>query len=376
MTGKVLITGGGTGGHIYPALAIAEELRKEVPDLEIYFGGTREGLEAQIIPKAGYNLRFIRSAGIERRFTLQNLKNFSIATAGILDAVRLLNDLKPDVVVGTGGYVCGPILLVAGLKKIPILLQEQNAVLGVTNRLVQRFANTIALGDSAARTQIRGDQGRVVVTGNPVRPDFLQVTREEARKRLGFSENQKLVVVAGGSRGARSLNLASIKLHQWVDEHEDVFLYHGTGESQWQDFTSLFSGLGIPLETEKRKVVPYLEEMPLILKAADFIVSRAGAIALAEIAICGLPSLLVPYPYAAEDHQTANARSFVEQGAAIMIPDRELTGEQMVDAVAEAVMNDLKRIEMSRQALLLAKPNAAKEIAKWVIRLMEGVDSR
>lgn len=374
MKKKILLTGGGTGGHIYPAIAIANEIKAHISDAEICFAGTHEGLESRIVPQAGYPLKFIHSGGIERHFTLSNIKNASLATVGLWDAYRLLNNFRPDIVIGTGGYVSGPLLFLAGLKKIPILLQEQNAVLGVTNRIVQRFANCIALGDEKAKSRITGNLKRVFFTGNPVRPEFFSMNREIARRQLNLSEHEKLIIVSGGSRGARALNLASIKLHQWIEKQDDFRLLHATGSGQWENFCQLLQMSSLEIEDEKRKVVPYLENMPEILWAADFIISRAGALALAEIAVCGIPSLLVPYPYAAEDHQTANGKTFVDQGGAIMIRDRELTGDIVVQIVAEIFNDPLRLGNMKKSTEILAKPDATKEIGKLVLKLIEGVD--
>lgn len=374
MKKKILLTGGGTGGHIYPAIAIANEIKAYAPDVEICFAGTHEGLESRLVPQAGYPLKFIHSGGIERHFTLDNIKNASLAVVGLWDAYHLLNNFRPDIVIGTGGYVSGPLLLLAGLKKIPILLQEQNAVLGVTNRIVQRFASCIALGDEKAKSKITGNLKRAFFTGNPVRPEFFSMNRETARKKLNLSDHEKLIVITGGSRGARTLNLASLELHQWIERQDDFRLLHATGSSQWESFCQLLSISSLEIENEKRKVVPYLENMPEILWAADFIVSRAGALALAEIAVCGIPALLVPYPYAAEDHQTANGMTFVDQGAAVMIRDRELTGDVVVQTIDEIFSEPSRLEKMKKNTEILAKPDATKKIAELVMKLIEGVD--
>ena len=374
MKKKILLSGGGTGGHIYPALAIADELKSRFPEIEICFAGTKDGLESTIIPQRGYPLKFVRSAGIERRFTVKNIKNFSLAVAGMKDASKLLNEFKPDLVVGTGGYASAPILFLAGLKKIPILLQEQNAILGITNRIVQRFAQRIALGAPGAVHSISGDRKRAFVTGNPVRPEFLQITREEAREKLGLKEQEKLIVLTGGSRGARNLNQNAVDLHRWAETREDVRLIHVTGSSQWEDFRKILENLSLETESSKRKVVHYLENMPEVLRAADLIISRSGALALAEIAVCGLPSILIPYPYAAEDHQTANARDFVEAEAAILISDRELTGQQLVDEATSILDNKDRWQQMSQGALSLARPEAATQIADLAVDLIKGVE--
>lgn len=375
MIKRILLSGGGTGGHVYPALAIADELKRRFPDAEIRFAGTKEGLESKIIPQAGYHLEFLRAAGIERRFTLDNIRNLSLAMGGLWDAYRLLKRFGPDVVIGTGGYVCGPLLFTAGLQKIPVLLQEQNAILGVTNRLVQRFAGRVALGVAEAISGINGDMKRVKVTGNPVRPEFFSLTREEARERMQLKPEEKLIVLAGGSRGARSLNHNSIELHRFVEAASHCRLIHATGSSQWEDVKKIFSDIGLSLESPNRQTIPYLENMPEVLRAADFIVSRAGALALSEIAVCGVPSLLIPYPYAAENHQEANGKAFVRAGAADLIIDRELTGAKMVESVERAIGSSKKWQQMHEGALKLGRPDATKTIADLAVELIEGVDT-
>ena len=370
MRKRILLSGGGTGGHIYPALAIADELKRRFPDAEIRFAGTQEGLESQIVPQAGYQLELLRAAGIERRFTLDNIKNLSQATSGLWDAYRLLKRFGPDVVIGTGGYVCGPLLLNAGLQKLPILLQEQNAVLGVTNRLVQRFAGRIALGAGEAVSGISGDMKRVKVTGNPVRPEFFSITRQEARAQMGLKDEEKLIVLAGGSRGARSLNHSSMELHRMVEANPNYRLIHATGSSQWEEIEQIFLDKGLSLESTNRKTIPYLENMPEVLRGADFIVSRAGALALAEIAVCGVPSLLIPYPYAAENHQEKNASAFVAAGAAAMLKDRDLEEGVLLRQVEDILNTQGKLAIMGAASKQLAKPKATEEIADLAIELL------
>lgn len=373
MSKKILLTGGGTGGHIYPALAIADELKRRCPGSEVCFAGTREGLESRIVPEAGYPIEYIRAAGIERKITLRNLQSLGSNLGGMLDARALLGRFTPDVIIATGGYVCVPVLLMGALKNIPILIQEQNAVLGITNRLGQKFAQGIALGVSEAVGQISGDAKRIKITGNPVRPEFFEVSREEARKNLGLSDNERLILITGGSRGARTLNLKSLKLHQWVEEQEDIRLIHGTGQDQWAEISCFFSAQGLSLETAKRTMVPYLKNMAQLLRAADFIVSRAGALALAEIGVCGVPSLLIPYPYATENHQRENAKAYTQAGAAKMILDEDITEVNMRDIVAEIVKDSTQLGAMRQGALSLGKVDATEKITDMAIDLIKGV---
>lgn len=368
---RILLAGGGTGGHIYPALAIADELKLRLPDAEIRFAGTREGLESAIVPKAGYSLELIRAAGIERRLTLSNISNLSQSVLGIADSNRLLGAFKPDLVIGTGGYVCGPVLLSARLRKIPILLQEQNAVLGVTNRLLSRFADRIALGVPEAMQGIANKKDKIFVTGNPVRPEFFSIRREDVRLKLGLSDEQRLIVITGGSRGARNLNLAALELHQAVIEsHPNWTLIHATGRNQWEEIKAHFEANNIPVDSKNQRIVPYLEDMPELLHAADLVVSRAGALALAEIAACGLPAILIPYPYAAENHQEKNASTFVAVGAAAMLKDRELQEGVLLRQVEDILNTQGKLAIMGAAAKQLAKPKATEEIADLAIELL------
>ena len=368
---RILLAGGGTGGHIYPALAIADELKLRLPDAEIRFAGTREGLESAIVPKSGYSLELIRAAGIERRLTLNNISNLAQSVMGIADSNRLLGAFKPDLVIGTGGYVCGPVLLSARLRKIPILLQEQNAVLGVTNRLLSRFADRIALGVPEAMQGIADKKDKVFVTGNPVRPEFFSIRRADVRLKLGLSDEQRLIVVTGGSRGARNLNRAARELHQSVmASHPNWTLIHATGRSQWEETKADFEVNNIPVDSKNQRIVPYLENMPELLHAADLVVSRAGALALAEIAACGLPSILIPYPYAAENHQEKNASAFVAAGAAAMLKDSELEEGVLLHQVEDILNTKGKLAIMGAASKQLAKPKATEEIADLAIELL------
>lgn len=368
---RILLAGGGTGGHIYPALAIADELKLRLPDAKIHFAGTREGLESVIVPKAGYSFELIRAAGIERRLTLNNISNLSQSILGIADSNRLLGAFKPDLVIGTGGYVCGPVLLSAKLRKIPILLQEQNAVLGVTNRLLSRFADRIALGVPEAMQGIATPKDQIFVTGNPVRPEFFSIRREDIRLKLGLSDQQRLIVITGGSRGARNLNRAARELHQAVIQSQPNWtLIHATGRSQWEETKADFAANHIPVESKNQRIVPYLENMPELLHAADLVISRAGALALAEIAACGLPSILIPYPYAAENHQEKNASVFVAAGAAAMLKDRELEEGILLRQVEDIINIQGKLAIMGAAAKKLAKPKATEEIADLAIELL------
>lgn len=369
---KYLLAGGGTGGHIYPALAIAAALSRQDAAAEFLFVGTNHGLEAQLVPNAGYSLRTIDLYGFQRRFSWRNGKNVFLVGRSLLAVKRILRDFAPDVVVGTGGYVCGPVLLQAALKGIPTLIQEQNALPGITNRILARFVDRIALGYAEAGPRFAVKQDKLFVTGNPVREDLLAEEREASCRYFGLRVDQPVVLVTGGSQGARSINQAALTLHRHCrSENKPLQILHITGQTDYNDIILTLESMGIVINASGSgsRVVPYLHEMSKALAAADLVISRAGAIGLAEISLRGVPSILIPYPYAAENHQEINARSMASQGAAVVIRDSDLTGDRLFDTVDSLISAPDRLRQMSQAAAKAGQPNAAEVIASLVTEL-------
>ncbi|HAP92994.1 MAG TPA: undecaprenyldiphospho-muramoylpentapeptide beta-N-acetylglucosaminyltransferase, partial [Desulfotomaculum sp.] len=296
---RFIVTGGGTGGHVYPALAIARGLKAKYPAAEILFLGSEGGLEADLVPKAGFDFQGIKLTGFKRRLSFRNLLACWQAARGFTEALRIMNSFKPAAVVGTGGYVCGPVVLAASFCRIPTLIHEQNALPGVTNRLLSYITNAVAITfPDAVRYLPR--RTRIKLTGLPVRPEFMSCTRQESRRALGLPEEGRLVLSFGGSQGARTINGAMVEVLYHFREKSDLHFLHVTGPAQYDDFVMMMSqrGFGFP-DNGNNTIKPYLHEMPLALAAADLVICRAGAATLAEITVTGKPAILIPYPYAA-----------------------------------------------------------------------------
>lgn len=368
---KVLMAGGGTGGHIYPALSIAAEIRRKDPSAEVLFVGTLHGMEADLVPRAGYLLKTIHLYGFERRMSWRNLKNLYWSTRSLWDVNKILRNFRPDLVIGTGGYVCGPVVWMASLLGIPTLIQEQNAFPGITNRILGRVVDAVALGYAEAVPVFSGRKARVEVTGNPVREDLLTVGREEARRHFGFQTEVPVVLITGGSQGARSINQAAFALHRQKQDRKFFQILHITGQTDYNNIIHRLQSEGILINdpASGRRVVSYLHDMPKALAAADLVVSRAGALGLAELALRGVPAILIPYPHAAENHQEINARALEKAGAAIVIKDSELTGEGLLEKVNELIFDSDQLRKMATAAIGMGHPGAAAQIVDIAISL-------
>ena len=363
---RIVIAGGGTGGHIYPALAIAEKLLEKKPSTRIVFVGTANGLEVSILSKFNYEYHSIEVSGFKRQFSLDNLYAVRRAAGALKDSLNIMKRVRPAVVIGTGGYVCGPVVLGAWLTGIKTCIQEQNAVPGVTNRLLARIANRIFLGSPAAGRYF-SQKNRVIVTGNPIRSDILSADRREARMQLGLDPDKSTILVSGGSQGAMSINRAMLPVHEKLCRCKSVQVLHITGE-RWHD--EVCGGLSCTaLEADNIKIVPYLENMSLALAAADLAVFRAGAVGMSELAARGIPSILVPYPYATDNHQEHNARIFERENAAVLVRDGELTGENLSSLICILLKDHERLSSMADAAKRLGRPDAAEEIADGILEM-------
>ena len=368
---RIIVSGGGTGGHIYPALTIVRAIQKKIPDAEFLYVGTKDGLEADIVPKEGIAFETVNIRGFKRSLTPENLVRGAQAFGGVVKAMGIVRRFKPDVAVGTGGYVCGPILLASSLMGIPTLIQEQNVMPGVTNRLLARFVSCIAMGTKEAAEHF--PKGKRVFTGNPIRAEVMWARSEEGKKLFGLDPKAKTVLVSGGSRGARSINRAMVGVLAHYAGRDGVQILHVTGKAGYDETMQSLKEAGVDLDAAGNLFVePYLYNMPQALACADVAVFRAGAIGIAELTARGVPSILVPYPFAAANHQEMNARAVATAGAARMILDRELTAERLLSVLAELLSEDAKLKRMAKAAKKLGRPKAADEIASRVIRLARG----
>ncbi|WP_127160222.1 undecaprenyldiphospho-muramoylpentapeptide beta-N-acetylglucosaminyltransferase [Veillonella sp. VA137] len=364
---NIMISGGGTGGHIYPALTIYKTLETMV-DANFLYVGTERGLESRIVPKEGIPFTTLPVQGLQRKLSLDTLVTAGKTLSSLWKANRLLSDFKPDIVIGTGGYVCGPLLLAAALRGIPTLIQEQNVVPGITNKILSRFVDVVAVGYEEAIPHFPSAK-KVIYTGNPVRPSVMTANREEARAYFGLQDDQTAILVAGGSRGARSINTAMQAVHEHYKGREDIKIIHATGTDE---YSRVCESLGIQegdVYSSTSHIVPYLDNMDMAMAASDMAIFRSGAIGLAELAVRGIPSILIPYPYAAADHQTFNAKAFVDAGASTMIVDKELNGTRLLQAVDAMLADQRCRKRMAEATLQLGKPEAAIEIAKLALSI-------
>lgn len=365
---KIIVSGGGTGGHIYPALTLIRTIQKKMKDVEVLYVGTKRGLEADIIPKEGLPFATVDIRGFERRLSLRNLKTLCKAFYGVHQAHRIVQDFKPDIVIGTGGYVCGPVLLAASLQHIPTLIQEQNVIPGITNKILSRFVTKIAVGCEGAMAHFPAD--KAVFTGNPIRPEVLSASRAEGFSRFGLDPGKKTVLISGGSRGARSINTAFVDVHRRFAGSQDVQFLHVTGKGEYESVLEKVKEAGIDLtRTENILIEPYLYDMPQAMAIADLVVFRAGATGLAEITAKGIPAILVPYPYAAENHQEYNARAMEKAGAAVMVKNKDISGTRLI-AILDELLGDAKKLgAMAVCSKQMGKPQAAEEIADLMLSL-------
>ena len=359
---KVLIAGGGTGGHVYPGIAVAEEIARTRKNAEVVFVGTRRGIEAQAVPEAGFRILFTWSRGLPRRAWWRWPVAVISNLVGFLQALWIVMAEKPDVVLGTGGYVSGPVTLAAGLLRRPIVLQEQNSIPGLANRWLAQIADEVHLSFVEARTYFRR-RDHLKVTGNPIRAYILGGDRDSALKEFGLTPDRPTVFVFGGSRGAHRINEAGLEAMRRLKGRVNVQFILQTGREDFE-----WARGRVEQEELPAKVLPYLRRIHQAYAAADLVVCRSGAMTLAEIAACGTPSILVPYPHAAHDHQVVNAANLVDRGAAAMIPDRELTGERLAQEIAHWLSDRQALSRMSANARTVARPDAAERIVRSLER--------
>lgn len=365
---RIIVSGGGTGGHIYPAVTIANQIKEKQPDAEIIFVGTREGLECEIVPRYGYPIEFIEVAGFQRKLSLDTIKSAFKLLAGLIDALKLIRKIKPDLVVGTGGYVCGPVLFLAALQGIPTCIQEQNAMPGVTNKILAHFVKKVFLGYQEAGKYFGGNSEKIF-TGNPIRKEILEVSRATAIEKFKLDPAKKTILVSGGSRGARSINDAMALVETSLAGRSDVQVIHITGETGYEKFIGQVEKK--VLMSDNIKVFRYMHDMPMALAAADLAIFRSGAIGLAELMARGIPSILVPYPYATANHQEHNARAVEGAGGAVVILDKELTGEILLKQIESLLADESKLQKMKDAAKALGRPEAAEDIARKVLALLK-----
>ena len=354
---RVVIAGGGTGGHLYPGIAVARELLARRPDAVVTFAGTSRGIESRVVPREGFQLDLLRSAGLKGKSVTALLKGIGLLPLSMLDAWRILSRRAPDLVIGVGGYSSGPVLLAAVGRRMPTLVLEQNAVPGLTNRLLARLVSAAAVTfDSTA--SFFGRRG--FVAGNPVRPEFFTTEADRA----GPVGGPPRVLIFGGSQGAHAINMAMVEAAPRLAAAGGVDLTHQTGERDLDVVRRAYEQAGLAARVE-----PFLFTMDREMKRADVIVCRAGATTIAELTAIGRAAILIPLPTAADDHQRRNAEVLAEAGAAELIRQNDATGALLADRILELTRNSARRQALAEAARRFAKPDAAKTIVDRALQL-------
>ena len=355
---RVVIAGGGTGGHLYPGIAIARELVARRPDATVTFAGTSRGIESKVVPREGFQLDLLRSAGLKGRSGMAVVRGLATLPASAWDAWRILSRRKPHLVIGVGGYSSGPVVLLAALRRVPTLLAEQNAVPGLTNRLLSRVVNGAAVSFEST-VSFFGRRG--FVTGNPVRPEFFETregyegTRDDRRAR---------VLIFGGSQGAHAINVAMVEAAPRLAAAGGVDVTHQTGERDVELVRRGYQAAGLAARVE-----PFLYAMDREMKSADLVISRAGATTIAELTAAGRAAILIPLPTAADDHQKKNAEVLARAGAAELIEQKELTGALLADRILALTGDAARRQAIAQAARASARPDAAKAIVDRALEL-------
>lgn len=368
---RIVFAGGGTGGHLFPAIAIADEVKRLRPETDITFVGTKEKIEARVVPACGYAFTTIWVSGFRRKLTLENLLFPLKLFVSLIQSFILLKKLKPHVVVGTGGYVCGPVVFLASLLGIPTLIQEQNSYPGATTRMLAARVDEVHVSFESSVRFLSGAKN-VSVSGNPTRSAIGTISRAEACRYFEVDEGTITLLVFGGSLGARSINTAVLAALPTLGQLSVQIIWQ-TGPKEYEHVQSAV-GKRLASSEAVVKVFKFIEKMEYAYALADLAVCRAGATTVAELARAGVPSVLVPYPYAAAGHQTENAKALVEGGASVMIPDDQLH-EQLVGRIVELLGNSSRRADMAAKARALARPNAATELAQAVLHLATRYDA-
>lgn len=327
---RVLLTGGGTAGHINPALAIAEIIRREDPEAVIEFAGIRTGKEADLVPREGYRLHFVESMGIKRSLSPSNIKALWMALTSpyAKETVRIIKDFSPDIVIGTGGYACWPIMAAAVRMGIPTALHESNASPGLAVRRLQRRVGRVWINFDRTRESLH-PKARVLRVGNPLRQDFGRLSREDARQKLGIGEEEIFVLSFGGSLGAEDLNRAALRMmRDFSAKHTRIRHLHAAGKRDFHDVQEIFCTYGLD-RVSRCRLVDYIYDMPLQMAAADLVISRAGAMTLSELAGMHKPCILVPSPYVTANHQYVNAKTLADAGAAVLVEEATLAEDRL-----------------------------------------------
>ncbi|GER71005.1 UDP-N-acetylglucosamine--N-acetylmuramyl-(pentapeptide) pyrophosphoryl-undecaprenol N-acetylglucosamine transferase 1 [Weizmannia acidilactici] len=359
---KIIVSGGGTGGHIYPALALIRTIKQKHPDTECLYIGTDRGLESNLVPRENIPFKSIHITGFKRSLSFENIKTVVRFLKGVSQCKKIIKEFKPDVVIGTGGYVCGPVVYAAAKLNIPTMIHEQNSVPGLTNKFLSRYVDKVAICFESAREFF--DEKKVVLTGNPRASEVVGESSRNVLETFGLKKEPPTVLIFGGSRGARPINEAVVKsLANFAQKKYQVI--YVTGDVHYE---AVQKEIALIDEKDNVKVVPFIHNMPEVLRAVDLVVSRAGATTLAELTALGLPGILIPSPYVTNNHQEKNARTLVESGAALMLLEKDLSPSKLVSLIDRILLDKDQLVKMR-----MASRNLGIRDASW--RLYEVMEN-
>ncbi len=366
---KVILCGGGTSGHVNPALNIAETIKKRIPDAEIMFIGTKRGIESTLVPKFGYKIDFVEVSGFSRKLTLKNIKSAWHALTSVSEAKKIIKKFAPDLVIGTGGYVSWPTVKAASKLGIPTLIHEQNAFPGVTTKMLSKLVNKVCISFTGSEKFFdESVRSKLILTGNPVIVDGM--TREEARKKLGLNENEPYVLSYGGSMGAEKVNELVFDLIENYSIPQNIRHTHAIGRVGYEKFNSIAKEKGF-YEHKNLNISEYIYDISVHQAAADLMICRAGAMTLSELAIRGRAAVLIPSPHVTEDHQYKNARLIADAGAAVVYRESEITPKLLAETVSDLLSNPNKRRRMEESVKSFAMTDSLDRIVDEAFELLK-----
>ena len=373
---RVLMTGGGTGGHVNPAIAIADTIKEHIPSAEIAFVGTKRGIENKLVPAAGYKLYHVDVRGFRRSLSLANIRAAFLAAVSPIVAKKLVKEFKPDVVIGTGGYVSWPLLVAASKLGVPSAVHESNAVPGLAVRRLVPYVDKIFV-NFAVTGETLGAPEKTMHVGSPLRTDFGTVTRREAREKLGLPDSCRQYVVSfGGSLGAERVNSAVLDLmRDYLSKHPDIYCTHACGASGYEETRRKFEEAGLD-KAANLELVEYIYDMPLRMAAADMVISRSGAITLSELAAAQKAAVLIPSPNVTDNQQYKNAKVFADAGGAVLIEEKDLTPERICSEVSAVLENPARMHRLEKNISAFAVPDSNERIYREIISLAEGKKHR
>ncbi|MGX7352726.1 undecaprenyldiphospho-muramoylpentapeptide beta-N-acetylglucosaminyltransferase [Enterococcus canis] len=363
---RILMTGGGTGGHIYPALSFIKHMKIIQPDTEFLYVGTERGLESKIVPQAGVPFKTIKIQGFKRSLSPENFRTVYLFLNSISRAKAIIKEFKPDVVIGTGGYVSGSVVYAAAKLKVPTIVHEQNSVPGITNKFLSKYVDRVAICFPDAASYFPDE--KVVLTGNPRAQEVVGIAKSTILNQYDLQQGIPTAVIFGGSQGALKINQAFSEAVGNFEGKNYQVLY-ASGERYYQAFQEQMADQLKQLTNVK--VVPYIEQMPEVLANVDLMVGRAGATSIAEFTALGLPAILIPSPYVTNDHQTKNAQSLANVGAVEMIADNDLSGERLTDSIESILLDEDKRQRMADASRKEGIPDAADRLLKVVQQIVK-----